>query len=129
MYAGLTGIGGFWDSALSAANLQKVVPASRWDIDRAYSPQAPPSQMTIYARSAAFCDNIEQFDASAFRMSKPEATATDPQQRLLMENFAEALNQTSAAGHMISASTGMELLDGKLSGNFSQDLSTALLEI
>lgn len=42
-------------------------------------------------------------------MSRPEATAIDPQQRLLMERFAEALHESNVAGHALSASTGMPL--------------------
>ena len=82
------------------------MPLGKWDIDRAYSPQMPPSKMTIYARHAAFCDEVEQFDAPAFRLTKPEAIVTDPQQRLLMEKCAEALHQALSAGRPAETSTG-----------------------
>jgi len=82
------------------------VPLDRWDIDRAYSPQIPPSGMTIYARFGAFCSDMEAFDASAFRMTRPEASATDPQQRLLMEHLSLALDDASAADRLVGSSTG-----------------------
>ncbi len=96
----------FWQNAVSANDVQQLGPLERWDIDRAYSPQMPPSKMTIYTRHAAFCSGVEQFDAPAFRLTKPEAVVTDPQQRLLMEKCAEALHQASAAGRLVDNSTG-----------------------
>ena len=97
---------GFWDNARLAADLTSEVPLGRWDIDRAYSPQIPPSGMTIYARHGAFCGGMECFDAGAFRMSRPEAIATDPQQRLLMERLALAVADASATGVTVGSSTG-----------------------
>ena len=96
----------FWANAQGGSDLQQLVPLDRWDIERAYSPQMPPSKMTIYTRQAAFCTAVEDFDASAFRLTKPEATATDPQQRLLMGNCATALSQASTSGTQIGSSTG-----------------------
>lgn len=66
--------------------------------------------MTIYARHAAFCSEVEQFDAPAFRLTKPEGVVTDPQQRLLMEKCAEALHQASAFNSPANSSTGQYLL-------------------
>ena len=102
-HAGLTG---FWKSAVSAADLPGPVPLERWDIDRAFSPQLPPSKMTMYTRFAAFCDGMPCFDAAAFRMTRPEATAIDPQQRLLMEECAGALEDAAAAQASIGYFTG-----------------------
>ena len=102
-YAGLTG---FWKSAVSAADLPGQVPLERWDIDRAFSPQLPPSKMTMYTRLAAFCDGMPCFDAAAFRMTRPEATAIDPQQRLLMEECAAATDDAAANQASVGTFTG-----------------------
>lgn len=106
-FAGLCGLENFWQNAKTGNNLQQQVPLGRWDIDEAYSPQMPPSGMTIYARHAAFCSSVELFDASAFRLTKPEAAATDPQQRLLMESSAEAIQEALSMGAAIGSSTGL----------------------
>ena len=104
--AGDVGAETLWQNALAGGNLQQTVPLGRWDIDRAYSPQMPPSKMTIYVRHAAFCSEVDQFDTSAFRLTKPEGIVTDPQQRLLMEKCAEALHQASDISRPANSSTG-----------------------
>jgi len=42
-----------------------------------------------------YCDNVDMFDASLFRMTAPEAAATDPQQRILLEETFMALHATN----------------------------------
>ena len=82
------------------------MPLERWDIDRAFSPQLPPSKMTMYTRFAAFCDGMPCFDAAAFRMARPEATAIDPQQRLLMEECAGAVEDSAGNQASVGSFTG-----------------------
>lgn len=104
MAAGFTG---FWASAAAGADLPAPVPADRWDIERAYSPDASSSAMTMYVRCAAFCDGVALFDAGAFRLPRNEAVALDPQQRLLMEEVGSALaHAASATGQPLSSFTG-----------------------
>ena len=101
------GFAGFWANAVAAADAQAPVPADRWDIERAYSPDMASSAMTMYARCAAFVGGAEMFDAGAFRLPRAEAAALDPQQRLLMEEVGCALaHAASTAGDPISSFTG-----------------------
>jgi acyl carrier protein len=78
-----------WQTLYASADLQRVVPLSRWDMDRLFSPTSGDG-MRFYARFAAFCDGVELFDPSAFRLSVQEATALDPQIRLLLEEASVA---------------------------------------
>jgi acyl transferase domain-containing protein len=75
------GADGFWQSLNASANLQQSAPLSRWDNEVMYSPNLVPSRMTLTTRFGAFCDEIEQFDAAAFRLSTAEAVGIDPQVR------------------------------------------------
>jgi len=84
----------YWQTLYTSADLQAVVPFGRWDMDRAYAPDMGGDTMRFYARFAAFCTDIEHFDAAAFRLSGQEAVAMDPQVRILME--ATAASCTSA---------------------------------
>lgn len=78
-----------WRTLYASADLQRVVPLSRWDMERHFSP-ASGDNMRFYARFAAFCDGVEFFDPNAFRLSVQEATALDPQIRLLLEEASVA---------------------------------------
>ena len=91
-YPGQTvGTNGFWETIMSAADLQRRVPFDRWDLESVYAVDVIPGTMTMNAPFAAFCDNVGYFDAAAFRMSPSEAIGMDPQQRLLMEEAQGAL--------------------------------------
>jgi len=86
----------FWRAFYLSADLQTVVPFSRWDMERAYVPYMNSGDgMKFYTRFAAFCAGVEFFDAAAFRLSTPEVVAMDPQIRILMEKTAEACSAPS----------------------------------
>ncbi len=68
MQAGVEGYGsvsGFWNQAVSAANLPQQIPHERWAIERFYSPDVSVGKM--YVRYAGFIDSFDRFDAAAFR--------------------------------------------------------------
>ena len=74
-------------AAARTASPPAAVPLERWDADvfAAVSPNA------LEARFGSFVAGAQLFDASAFAISRPEATYMDPQQRLLLRHAAEAL--------------------------------------
>ena len=74
------------------------VPLSRWALDELYAPDAAAGRM--YARCAGFVAGVDRFDAGCFGMPAAEALATDPQQRVLLEEAASAV--ASAPGGMRS---------------------------
>ena len=103
----IIGFAGFWACAAGGADLPTTVPADRWDIERAYSPDATPTKMTMYARFGTFTADAAAFDAATFRIPRSEATALDPQQRLLLEEVGTALAHAgSATGEPVSGFTG-----------------------
>lgn len=79
--AASAGGAGFWAGMRESADLQAVVPLSRWDMDAIYAPDLGADRMTIYARFGAFCRGVDAFDAAAFRLAATEALAVDPQVR------------------------------------------------
>ena len=86
------------------------MPAERWDLERAYSPDVSPARMSMYARHGCFADGVACFDAGAFRLPRAEAAALDPQQCLLLEVVAGALADAgNASGQAISSFTGDSL--------------------
>ena len=81
----------FIDLALQGPSLQRVVPLARWDVDAYFSPSQ--KRGYYYTRFASFASNIDMFDNEIFGMSHKEATALDPQGRLLLEKVTEALDE------------------------------------
>jgi hypothetical protein len=79
---------GFLHSLVASADLQRQAPLTRWDNESIYSPMLVPKRTTATTRFAAFCEDVEQFDAAAFRMSGLEALSIDPQTRQVCSSVA-----------------------------------------
>lgn len=47
-----SGAADFWGTMMGAGDVQRVVPAARWDMDAVYSPDILPAKMSINVRSA-----------------------------------------------------------------------------
>lgn len=86
-------IAGFADCMLQSIDLPIAIPLERWDVNNpgAYLPTSDDIVQSNMLRFAALAENIDMFDESAFRLSKSEAAAMDPQQRILLEQVASAL--------------------------------------
>lgn len=101
----------FWALLCEGKDAIREVPADRWDIEKVYDPDSTvPGKMV--SRWGGFLDQIDQFDWRAFRMLPREATAMDPQHRLLLEVAWEALEDAGlplqeVAGSQTSVSIGI----------------------
>ncbi|HTX76353.1 MAG TPA: beta-ketoacyl synthase N-terminal-like domain-containing protein, partial [Terracidiphilus sp.] len=80
----------FWRLLDEGVDAITEVPPERWPIDQYYDPD-PDKPGKMYTRWGGFLENVDCFDASAFRISPREAASMDPQQRLLLELCWEAL--------------------------------------
>lgn len=61
-------------------------------------------------RFGGFCQGVDEFDANMFRLAPAEAAATDPAQRVLMEQTLQALNDAaSLQGVEMGSVTGKAL--------------------
>ena len=90
------GAAGFSRAMETCADLPKLIPAERWDVDTLYSPEVASGK--LYARFAATVSGVGEFDGAMFRLSRSEALATDPQGRILLEEVCCALQQAGPAG-------------------------------
>ena len=79
-----------WDALLRGLDTVTEVPLSRWDADEYYDPEPGVPGRSV-SKWGAFLDDIAGFDADFFGISEREATAIDPQHRLLLETSWEAL--------------------------------------
>ncbi len=70
------------------------VPATRWSAED-YCQSGEPRSGKSYTARGGFLDAVEDFDAAFFGVSPAEATALDPQHRLLLEVGHEALEHAN----------------------------------
>ena len=90
------GAAGFFAAMSASADLPRLIPIERWDLEPLYSPEVASGRM--YARFAACMDGVDAFDGACFGMPRAEALATDPQSRLLLEEVHAALAGAGGTG-------------------------------
>ncbi|KAA0102229.1 SDR family NAD(P)-dependent oxidoreductase [Mycolicibacterium sp. P1-18] len=78
-----------WEALLRGDDLVGEIPADRWDADVYYDPEPGVPGRSI-TRWGAFLDDVGGFDCDFFGMTEREATAVDPQHRLLLETSWDA---------------------------------------
>ncbi|OBB92750.1 type I polyketide synthase [Mycobacterium sp. 852002-30065_SCH5024008] len=79
-----------WEALHRGDDLITEVPPDRWDADEYYDPQpgVPGRSVTKWG---GFLDDVAGFDCEFFGINEREATAIDPQHRLLLETSWEAM--------------------------------------
>lgn len=80
-----------WEALLRGDDLVTDVPRERWDNDEYYDPEPGVPGRTA-SRWGAFLDDVAGFDPEFFGLNEREATALDPQHRLLLETSCEAFD-------------------------------------
>lgn len=100
-----------WEALLSGDDLITDIPSERWDADAHYDPERGAPGRSV-ARWGGFLEEIAGFDPEFFGISEREATAIDPQHRLLMQTSWEAvehagLNPKSLTGSLTGVFVGM----------------------
>ncbi|MFJ7233972.1 beta-ketoacyl synthase N-terminal-like domain-containing protein [Streptomyces tendae] len=103
----------FWNLLRDGVDAVGPFPADRWDASPYVDPeQGKPGK--AYVTDAGYVATAEDFDASLFGISPPEALGMDPQQRMVLEGAWAALEhagiapdslQGSGTGVFIGAST------------------------
>lgn len=79
-----------WDALLRGDDFVTEVPLERWDAEEYYDPEPGVPGRSV-SKWGAFLDDVAGFDAEFFGISEREATAIDPQHRLLLETAWEAV--------------------------------------
>lgn len=79
-----------WEALLRGDDFVGEIPDDRWDADVYYDPEPGVPGRSV-TRWGAFLDDVGGFDSDFFGMTEREATAIDPQHRLLLEASWDAL--------------------------------------
>ena len=79
-----------WEALLRGDDFVDEIPANRWDADVYYDPEPGVPGRSV-TRWGAFLDDVGGFDCDFFGMTEREATAIDPQHRILLEASWDAL--------------------------------------
>ncbi|OJZ64546.1 polyketide synthase [Mycobacterium paraffinicum] len=92
-----------WDALLRGADFVGDIPADRWDADLYYDPEPGVPGRSV-TRWGAFLDDVGGFDCDFFGMTEREATAIDPQHRLLLETSWDAIEHAGLDPARLSGS-------------------------
>jgi polyketide synthase 5 len=92
-----------WEALLRGDDLVSEIPDERWNLDVYYDPE-PGVPGRSSCKWGAFLDDVAGFDSDFFGISEREATATDPQHRLLLETSWEAMEHAGLTPKTLSDS-------------------------
>jgi polyketide synthase 5 len=100
-----------WEALLRGDDLVTEIPLERWDAESLYDPERSVPGRSV-TKWGGFVDDVAGFDSDFFGISEREATAIDPQHRLLLETSWEALqhagvNPTTLAGSQTGVFVGL----------------------
>ena len=96
-----------WEALLHGDDLVTEIPADRWDSDDLYDPEKGVPGRSV-SKWGAFIDDVTGFDPDFFGINEREATAMDPQHRVLLETAFEAVEQSGRTpASMAGTSTGV----------------------
>src|SRR5215469_379849 len=79
-----------WEALLRGDDLITEIPPDRWDVNEYYDPEPGVPGRSV-SKWGAFLDDVAGFDSEFFGINEREATAIDPQHRLLLETSWEAM--------------------------------------
>ncbi len=96
----------FWEALLRGDDFVEEVPSDRWDVDYYYDPEPGVPGRSV-CKWGSFLDNVGDFDPEFFGITEKEATAMDPQHRLLMETSWEAMEHAGLTKDTIDKQTGV----------------------
>ncbi|MFJ2773105.1 amino acid adenylation domain-containing protein [Streptomyces sp. NPDC087300] len=97
-YPGAADLAAFWANLKEGRDSVTEVPAERWASDEGTG-----------SRWGGFLDDVDRFDADFFRISRPEAEITDPQERWFLRTCWEAIEDAGYTPATLAEAKGPDL--------------------
>ena len=96
-----------WQALLRGDDFIGEIPPDRWDADLYYDPEPGVPGRSV-SRWGAFLDDVGGFDCDFFGLTEREATAIDPQHRLLLETSWDAIEHAGLdPATLVGSQTGV----------------------
>jgi acyl transferase domain-containing protein len=92
---GLRDPDGYWRFIEAGKDAIQETPASRWSLQRFYSP-VPSVPGKTHSKWGGYIEGIDQFDPLFFGISPREAANIDPQHRMLLETAWRAIEDAGS---------------------------------
>jgi polyketide synthase 5 len=92
-----------WEALLRGDDLVTEIPPDRWDADDYYDPE-PGMHGRSVSKWGAFLEDVAGFDSEFFGINEREATALDPQHRLLLETSWEVIEHAGLPPEVVTGS-------------------------
>lgn len=102
---GSTSPASLWELLSNPRDIQKEIPRDRFDVQGYHHPDGAHHGTTNVRHAYLLDEDVRNFDAGFFNISRKEAESIDPQQRILMETVYEAME---SGGHTIEAMRGTD---------------------
>ncbi|MEV0637360.1 amino acid adenylation domain-containing protein [Streptomyces sp. NPDC050619] len=102
-YPGADDLGAYWQNLRHGRDAVTEVPADRWQW-----PNPSGGTDRPLSRWGGFVADADRFDSEFFRVSRPEAEITDPQERLFLETCWEAIENAGYTPATLVAPRGPE---------------------
>ncbi|MEF9387809.1 beta-ketoacyl synthase N-terminal-like domain-containing protein [Ralstonia solanacearum species complex bacterium KE056] len=100
---GAASLDAFWHLLEQGRHGIGPIPKARWDADALFDANGKlPGKSN--SRFGGFIDDVERFDAQFFGISPREAVQMDPQQRILLELFHEAMEDAGLTAGQLGGS-------------------------
>ncbi|AFX99653.1 ptzE [Candidatus Endolissoclinum faulkneri L2] len=93
-FPGASNLASFWELLRDGRNLVTEIPEHRWNVSR-YHDDTPGKMDRSYSRWGGFIEDIDMFDPVHFGIAPADAIRMDPQERLVLEVAAEALEDAA----------------------------------
>ena len=96
-----------WVALLRGEDLVTEIPRERWDAEEIFDPEPGVAGRSV-SKWGAFLDDVTGFDPDFFGINEREATAMDPQHRVLLETAWEAVEHAGRTpASMAGSATGV----------------------
>jgi polyketide synthase PksM len=116
----------FWNKIYQKDNLIKEIPIDHFDYKPWYNPEKGVEDM-LYTKWGSFINNVDQFDADFFNISRVEAEMMDPQLRYLLQVLYHTIEDAGAVNVIKGSNTGLYV--GVCFHDYAQEIDRINLKV